>query len=110
MVPVEGASIVTRAQSDGSMVFSCIEYKGDHFGLQILKPQCDTLRAQQLSFNSLGADMMTHAFQGRLADVPQKLLLSDDFLPLIMQAEKMGADILNLRVYCNMGFNIEGQH
>ncbi len=111
LAPVDGVLMSMQAPG-GEFVFNCMEYKGDRYGLQVLKPVCDTFRAQELAFQNRGIDIVRPAYRGPLSDVPQKLLMTKDFVPLFFRAERMGADHLNLRAYAGTdnNFNIKGSH
>ncbi len=96
MVP-EDAVMMQRGLPDGTLVFNSFKYKGEHFGMQVLKPQTDTYVATRYQFLSLGVAMPMAAYEGPLADIPQKLLQSNDFLPVAFRTEKMGSEFTNLR-------------
>ncbi len=96
MAPIE-AVFTTRGTEDRRTVFGCFEFKGEFFGVQVLKPQMRSYDEHKRYFNMLGADMVVPAYRGRLSGIPQALLNSTDFTALALDADNMSGNYLDLR-------------
>lgn len=96
LAPAE-AQFAHRETPDGSTVFGCLEHNGNSYGLQILKPILHTYKEHRKIFNNHNADMVTPAYVGPVSEIPQKLLLSKDFIPLLFRTGEMSGEFLNMR-------------
>ncbi len=95
MAPCEAK--ISKREAPTGTEFTCLEYKGETYGLQVTEPAIAGYEDQRLEFNRHGADMVRPAYRGPLNNVPNKLLMSADFVPLIFNVDKMDSAHLNLR-------------
>ncbi len=96
MVPTE-AKFAHRESSDKTTVFGCLEHNNNSYGLQILRPMMNSYEEHRKVFNSHGADMARPAFIGYVSEIPQKLMMSNDFIPLLFRTQHMSDEFLNVR-------------
>ncbi len=66
-------------------------------GLQVLSPLVDNYFETEKIFASVGATMVMPGHIGRLSEMPQRLLMSSDFIPLVFLKHAMSTKYLNLR-------------
>jgi len=93
MIPVE-AKVQLRELPDTE--FLAFEYKDELYGLQIVQPAMKTYTEHNIAFRSIGGRMAHPAHFGKLSTLPQRMLCSDDFKPMVFNKEDMSMRYLDL--------------
>jgi hypothetical protein len=93
MVPT-GARIQIRESEDTE--FLAMLCDNELYGLQILSPSLKTYPEHNLRFRSMGGNMAHPAHFGKLSHLPQRMLVSDDFKPIVFNKEDMSQQYLDL--------------
>ena len=96
MAPVTARSCISE-KTDGSATFGTLKIGNRIFGLQVLDPKVPSYAETEQRFAAEEVNMLPPAYIGKLHDIPQRLLINDDRMPLCFMAEAMWRPYLNIR-------------
>ncbi len=97
LVP-DAAKTFVKASRDGEFSFTVMEIGGTERGLQILKPEVPKWSEQAYTFRRAGIKIADPAYVGRLSEVPQKYLVTDEHVVCFLRDE-MSNQLVSLRAY-----------
>lgn len=98
VMPSIRAAVLTMKTREGIQVDVC-EWDGKKHGLQVVEPELATYPAHQDIFDQLHIPMLPVRWMGKVNDVPNELLCSDDFTPLFLLRDAMWRPYLHVRRY-----------
>ena len=104
MVPV-GSKFQVRVVEEGpekGAKISCFLHEGVHYPLQSMDAAYPRYFDNMRRMHELGAPpRQTPVHVGLMSDVPQRCLMSEDFIPLVFQRDKMNEGPMHLTGYIN---------
>lgn len=89
-----------RGTEDDSTQYGCMAYGENNkrvMGLQILKPETPHYIDQVEMFARAKAPLASPAHIGKVSEIPQRMLTSKDFTPLLFLVDKMSDKFLNMK-------------